>query len=177
METKKELRKKMLELRSAIPVQYRKLKSQQLCDQILSSEIYVKSTAIYGFIPFGSEIDITRVLTQAVIDGKRTAVPRVHGDTMDFYYIRGASDLEPGFKGILEPKKDMPLALDECPFILAPGVAFTRSGYRMGYGKGFYDKYLASHKAFAVGVCFEEQLLPEIPTTSTDICLNGILWA
>ena len=177
METKKEMRKRIIEMRSRLPEQYRALKSRQICSSILSSEIYRDSGSVYGYVPFHDEVDIWPVLMNALKDGKKIAVPRICGDDMEFFYISGQEDLEDGFKGIREPKSCTEKAEAKMPLIIAPGVAFTKEGFRMGYGKGFYDKYLSTHPAYAYGVCFEEQIMPEIPVNERDYRLNGIIWA
>jgi len=176
METKKEMRKRLIEMRSAIPAQYRASKSGRICSAVLSSDIYRESGTLYGFVPYREEVDVWPLLMEAIRDGKKVAVPRIDGDDMNFYYISGEEDLETGFKGIREPKSYTEKADAKMPLIIAPGVAFTKDGYRMGYGKGYYDKYLASHPSYVLGVCFEEQIMPEIPLSETDYRLNGIVW-
>lgn len=101
---------------------------------------------------------------------KKVAVPRIQGDIMTFHYITDWKDLKEGFKGILEPF-DMSEALDEHPLVIMPGVAFDRRCNRVGYGKGFYDKYLSMHpRSSTIALAFELQLVEQIPIQQNDIC-------
>ena len=79
-------------------------------------------------------------------DGKEVAVPRVDGDgIMHFYYLRSLKDLEPGAFGIMEPRADCRICETEEGLLLMPGVAFDEQGHRVGYGGGYYDRYLEKH--------------------------------
>jgi len=174
---KKELRKLIIKERDAMPETLKASKSSEVCRKILASERYRISDVVYGFIPYRGEIDILPILEDAARAGKKVAVPRIKGDDMYFYYIESMDDLEEGFKGIMEPCGYTTLAEAENPLIIAPGVGFTRQGARMGYGKGFYDKYLSNHAAYTMGVCFAEQLREDIPTDERDIMLDEVIWA
>ena len=103
--------------------------------------------------------------------GKRTAVPKVLGDgRMEFYVIRAFRELRPGFKGILEPVDGMMVTPVEHVFMIMPGVAFAKEGGRIGYGKGFYDRYLALHpNLLRAAVSFESQIVPRIPAGPYDM--------
>lgn len=106
---------------------------------------------------------------------KRIVIPRIEGDKMDFYDI--SEGVQRGAFGIMEPLSTTPISPAEIDVMVVPGVAFTNSGYRLGRGKGFYDKYL-SHKGFrahTIGVCFPCQLVENIPTEKHDKMLDSIV--
>ena len=177
-ERKKEFRKKMLEKRTAIPKELKKRKSREICDKILLSDVYRDAEVIFAYMPFRGEVDIIPVIEDAWKRGKRVAVPRVLGDTcMDFYYIHSLNDVESGTFHVMEPRAVCQAAHEEKPFILTPGSAFTRDGYRMGYGKGYYDRYLEKHSAITAGICYEEQFSLQMPVEETDQKLDMIFYA
>ena len=102
--------------------------------------------------------------------GKTVAVPKVQGDEMEFYWLTSFAQLEPGYYGVAEPTYG-DIARDEEAFILVPGVAFDVTRHRIGYGRGYYDKYLAKHpKLRSAAVAYDLQVFPEIPHEELDIC-------
>ncbi len=129
---------------------------------------------ICAFVSFGSEI-ATRSLLRALLDqGRVVGVPRVEGDHLVCRRIRSLDDLVPGRFGI--PTSDGPDLGDRVRVVLAPGLAFTPAGERLGYGAGYYDRYLAGLSgAVAVGLCFEHQVLPEIPTGPRDRPMRAVV--
>ena len=105
---------------------------------------------------------------------KRVVLPRIKGDEMEFYDIsEGVSE---GSFGILEPIATTPIEPSEIDVMIVPGVAFTRSGARLGRGKGFYDKYLSRNgfRAHTIGVCYPCQVVEDIPTEEHDKTLDRV---
>ena len=118
------------------------------------------------------------MLEQALKDGKRVAVPKVYGDEMKFLYLDDLTKVSKGYAGIPEPIDDGPVADDETALVLMPGLAFDASGRRLGYGGGFYDKFLAAEPNHpTLALCYEFQLLPELDTEEHDIPVDTVLWA
>jgi 5-formyltetrahydrofolate cyclo-ligase len=102
-------------------------------------------------------------------------VPRIEGEDMNFYDIsEGGSE---GAFGIMEPIATTPINPSEIDVMIVPGVAFTRSGTRLGRGKGFYDKYLSHNgfHAYTIGVCYPCQMVAELPTEPHDKQLDLIV--
>ena len=152
--------------------------SQELCRQFLKSDEYQNATTIYGYLPYNQEVRTTPMLEQALKDGKKVAVPKVYGDTMRFIYMTDLSQVSKGYAGIPEPVADGPVADDPTALVLMPGLAFTEDGNRMGYGGGFYDKFLAqepNHPTLAL--CYRFQMVDAIPTESYDIPVGRVLFA
>lgn len=111
-------------------------------------------------------------------DGKRVAVPKVYGDEMRFIYMDDLSEVEISDMGIPEPVEDGPVADDPTALVLMPGVAFTRQGDRMGYGGGYYDKFLAQEPDHPkVALCYVFQMVESLPTQEHDIPVDLVLWA
>ena len=151
-------------------------RSQLICSRLLEMHCFEQSEWIYGYMPIRKEVDIRPFLKHLLNKGKKLALPRVSGDTMEFYQVTSFEDLEEGSFHILEPKEKCPKA-DASGFILIPGVAFDRKGGRIGYGKGYYDKFFASHSQTLekIGIAYTIQIVDTIPTTSLDIQLNGLV--
>ena len=118
------------------------------------------------------------MLEQALRDGKQVAVPKVFGDEMKFLYLQDLTQVAKGYAGIPEPIADEPVAEDKTALVLMPGLAFDPQGHRIGYGGGFYDKFLAAEPDHpTLALCYEFQLLPKLETEEHDIPVDGVLWA
>ena len=118
------------------------------------------------------------MLQKALDDGKKVAVPKVYGDEMKFIYLTDLSQVEKGYSGIPEPIADEPVADDPTALVLMPGLAFDPEGHRIGYGGGFYDKFLAAEPNHpTLALCYEFQVLPKLETEAFDIPVDRVLWA
>lgn len=144
--------------------------------RMYSSELYQNSESIYTYVAYKREVETKELITQAWKDGKRVAVPRVEGKEMNFYYITSMDQLEESEKGILEPTT-LKEACDEDALMVMPGVAFDKNKNRIGYGGGYYDKYLEAHPLMKkVAIAYEFQFVDEpLPTEPTDICPELII--
>ncbi len=154
------------------------LRSKKLAELFAASSAYRDAKTIYGYLPYNQEVRTVPILEQALRDGKRVAVPKVYGDTMRFIYLDDLSATEKGYSGIPEPVADGPVADDPTALVLMPGLAFTIAGDRMGYGGGFYDRYLAdepNHPTLAL--CYDFQIVESLPTEEFDIPVDTVLWA
>ncbi len=177
MEEKSAFRKAALKRRAQI--ENRQEKSEQIAKKLVATKIYQEAEAIFAYMSYRSEVDTKSVILQALSDRKTVALPRVIPQTskMVFCKITSLSDCEAGSYGILEPKADCPVITPTSKsLILVPGYAFTRDGMRMGYGGGYYDRYLQAYSdAVAVGYAFEEQLFESIPSEEHDRQLDFVV--
>lgn len=172
------LRKKIRQQKRAMTEEQIVTASQRLGEMFLNSKLYQNANTIYGYLPYNQEVRTTPMLEQALRDGKRVAVPKVYGDEMKFIFLDDLSQVEKGFAGIPEPIADAPIAEDPAALVLMPGLAFTKEGHRMGYGGGFYDKFLAvepDHPTLAL--CYGFQMVEELPVEDYDIPVDVVLWA
>ena len=173
------------ELRRAIRARKRAMteeeitsRSQALAQLFFASEAYRNAKTIYGYLPYNQEVRTVPMLEQALRDGKRVAVPKCYGDEMRFLYMEDLSLVETGYAGIPEPIADGPIADDPTALVLMPGLAFDPQGHRIGYGGGFYDKFLAAEPDHpTLALCYEFQMLPELKTEAHDIPVDTVLWA
>lgn len=175
---KTELRKWIRSQKRAMtPVQI-ETASRILAEKFYATSYYRDAKTIYGYLPYNQEVRTVPILQQALLDGKKVAVPKVYDDTMRFIYLEDLSAVAPSNMGIPEPVADEPVASDETALVLMPGLAFDPQGNRMGYGGGFYDKFLADQPNHpTVALCYAFQMVDEIPTDEYDIPVNCVLWA
>ena len=175
---KKELRKKIREQKRAMTEERIVAASARLGELFLACEQYKSAKTIYGYLPYNQEVRTVPMLEQAMKDGKRVAVPKCYGDEMRFIYMDDLSKVEKGYAGIPEPVADGPVADDETALVLMPGMAFDPQGHRIGYGGGFYDKFLAAEPNHpTLALCYEFQMLPYLETEEFDIPVDVVLWA
>lgn len=175
---KKALRASIREKKRAMTEEQILKASACLMEQFVASQAYKDAKTIYGYLPYNQEVRTVPMLEQALKDGKRVAVPKVYGDEMKFIYMTDLSLTEKGYAGIPEPVADAPVADDPTALVLMPGLAFDSQGHRIGYGGGFYDKFLAqepNHPTLAL--CYDFQMLPKVETEAFDIPVDCVLWA
>ena len=175
---KKELRTMIRQRKRAMTEEEICQKSNRLRELFCASDAYRKAETIYGYLPYNQEVRTTEMLQQALNEGKKVAVPKVYGEEMRFIYLEDLSQVAPGYSKIPEPIADGPVADDPTALVLMPGLAFDPQGHRIGYGGGFYDKFLSkepNHPTLAL--CYEFQMLPELKTEEHDIPVDTVLWA
>jgi 5-formyltetrahydrofolate cyclo-ligase len=182
METKKEIRKRMLEIRGNLTHEEIKAKSELIVQKVLQTPEYGESQNILLYADYSNEVQTIKIFEDAIMHGKRVYFPKSDAltNTMEFYRVTSASQLEKGYKGILEPRETESLRYrlnrKEDTLIIVPGVAFDTSGYRLGYGKGFYDKYLSNKRQIStMALSFSEQIVDEIPHDTYDIKMDKIV--
>lgn len=152
--------------------------SQRLGALFLNSPLYTSAKTIYGYLPYNQEVRTVPMLERAIKDGKRVAVPKVYGDEMKFIYLNDLTSVEKGYAGIPEPVADEPVADDPSALVLMPGLAFDREGHRIGYGGGFYDKFLAQEPDHpTLALCYDFQVVEDLPVEEFDIPVDVVLWA
>ena len=152
--------------------------SRRLGELFRAHPLYQSAKTIYGYLPYNQEVRTIPMLEQAIRDGKRVAVPKVFGDEMKFIYLDDLTKIEKGYCGIPEPVENGPEADDPTALVLMPGLAFDSQGHRIGYGGGFYDKFLAAEPDHpTLALCYEFQVLPALETEEFDIPVDCVLWA
>lgn len=178
---KSDLRKIMANKRSRIPTKMRTSKSEIIMNKLRSLQIYNDSKLIFVYVSFRSEVETHSFINQALKDGKRIAVPLTisEGKLLLPCEIYSLDDLAPRTLGILEPDKDNIKEVNSKDIDLAvvPGLAFDSHGNRLGFGAGYYDRFLPSLRkdAISIGVCFDEQLVEQLPVEDFDVPLDAVL--
>ncbi len=175
---KAELRKHIREQKRAMTEEQISAAGRRLQALFLASSQYLDAKTVYGYMPYNQEVRTVPILEQALADGKRVAVPKVYGEEMRFIYITGFDGMEKSDFGIPEPVADGPVADDPTALVLMPGLAFDKEGHRIGYGGGYYDKFLEAEPGHpTVALCYDFQVLPQIPVDAYDIPVDLVLWA
>ncbi len=178
-EAKSILREQIRARLKAIPAVERATASAQLRARLATEKFFADATTILFFAPLPDEPDIWPLLAEALTAGKTVALPRFDSATQSYAAVRVqnlASDIVAGQFGIREPSPACPVVpLNQLDLWLVPGVAFDPGGRRLGRGKGFYDRLLASACGTTCGVAFDEQIVPSVPVAPHDVCLNHIL--
>ena len=178
-ETKEEIREKYRKIRAQIPSETRKHADSQIAERLFNRPEYRDARIIYCYMSFKDEADTASIIDESLRLGKQVALPRVSGKRkMEFFFISGQKDLVTGFMGIKEPAGYCleASAPSEDALVLLPGLAFDRSGARLGYGGGFYDTYLAKHAGCKkAALAYSAQIAPEIPTEPVDVKTDMII--
>ena len=172
------LRKQIREKKRAMTPEESTAASEKLTANFLATDLYRQAKTIYGYLPYNQEVRTVPILEQALADGKRVAVPKVYGDEMKFIYLPDLTQVAKGYSGIPEPIADDPGGDDPTAVVLMPGLAFDKEGHRIGYGGGFYDKFLALEPNHpTVALCYGFQILQELPVEEFDVPVDLVLWA
>ena len=172
MKSKKEIRKTILEKRNALTKAEHREKSQRITELIVSSKQFQNSDIYLLFASYKSEVDTTGIIQYALSMGKPIYLPKVMGSEMEYYQIQSMEDLKEGYRGIQEPQVNPSLQFippkDKKIFVLMPGAVFDKGGGRIGYGGGFYDKFLKrleteipQENLCKMAVAFECQMIDE----------------
>lgn len=175
---KAQLRKMIREKKRAMTPEQIEAASCCLAEQFFATQQYQNANTIYGYLPYNQEVRTIPILEQALRDGKRVAVPKVYGQEMRFIYIADLAGVEKGYSGIPEPVADGPVAKDPTALVLMPGLVFDAHGHRIGYGGGFYDRFLADEPGHpTVALCYGFQMVDFLETEVFDVPVDLVLWA
>lgn len=149
--------------------------------QLLNFPIFNQASTLFIYMDFKNEVQTLKIIEEALIQGKEVILPRIDIRTqrLKVFSIKTLADLEKNHFGILEPGKSASPWPVEAPLelVLTPGVAFDRSGNRLGFGKGYYDLFFATlpYTPTKIGLAYDFQIAPKIPTERHDIKMNYII--
>lgn len=179
---KKELRNNILNERNALSEEEHIKTSKEIEQKIKEWSVYKECTTLLTYVNFKSEVMTLNIIESALESGKKVYCPKVNGDDMFFYQINSLSDLTNGYMGIMEPdntQKAFDGVLGKV-LILIPGSVFDKTGNRIGYGKGFYDRFLIDchNKGFETvktALAFSCQIVEDIPAFKHDCKMDYIV--
>ena len=175
-ETKRQLRRRMLERQRALPADYAESASAAIQRHILSLPEYRKAVSLFTYISMPREVSTALIIRQALADGKRLYVPKCIGGEMLAVRLRDPWQLRPGSYGIPEPiDHSETAAADELDLILVPCVSASPDGKRLGHGAGYYDRFLKAGSDRTFCLCFREMLLGDIPVEEHDIRMAHVI--
>ena len=176
MENKKEIRKQMKAYRAGLKTEKKKQMDQVILTHFFEIERVQNAQHFFVYTSFGTEIDTISLIKMLWKEGRHVYVPKVNGREMDFYEITSMQDLKKGYRDILEPIDTLLPVHGISGIMVMPGLAFDRMGHRIGYGGGFYDKYLSENRYLcSVGVAYDFQIVENVPTEENDVPLDIIV--
>ena len=175
MADKKLIRSSIRKLRDSMPEDERSVKNERITDSVTGTPEYKAARDVLIYVSTGSEADTTELIKRCFEDKKNVYVPKVYGKEMRFISIGSLDELTPGYYGIMEPVSDEPVwekgSRDTYndSLCIMPGLAFDRKFNRIGYGGGFYDKFLEKAQVYKMAVCYDCQIVERIDAQDTDI--------
>lgn len=182
MSSRQALRQAVLARRDSLPAQDRQEKSRSLAALLATLDCFAQARTILFFVSFRSEVDTLLLMGQALERGVQVAAPLTltrEKDLQIFALTDLNADLVPGYQGILEPDPQRCLVVDptSLDLVIVPGSVFDLQGGRMGYGGGYYDRFLAARapQAIRLGICFDLQLVEQVPMAAHDQYLDYIV--
>ncbi len=182
METKRHIRNTTLKLRDNLTQEERKAKSKMIQEKIISAAVYKEAEIILSYMNYKSEVETEELVLKALKEGKKVYCPKVNGDTMEFYRVSSIEDTEIGCMGIREPfaeeaklLRESDISIGKCLMIM-PGSAFDKDRNRIGYGKGYYDKYLNQYSGLStIAICYDCQIVDKVPKEEYDIKPDAVI--
>lgn len=165
---KAEIRKQIKKLRNDMSQDDCQRISESICQRLFSLDTYKKKRHICAYISKGNEVDTRPIIEKAWNDGMLVYVPKVYGEVMHFIRIDSFDDVEKGKFGIMEPISDA-ISDPEDAVIIMPGVAFDHDRNRIGFGGGYYDRYLEAHSGLTkIALAYEFQIVGHIDSEKND---------
>ena len=185
METKSRVRKEILKLRRELEEKEVVDRSISICKRIIESSYYQEMDDIFVYAALGKEVDLSPFIQKAWKAEKHLFFPKVFGEEMEFYRVFGFDQLEEGSFHVLEPQEGLEQFSLQASngsqkvLVLTPGVAFSENGARIGYGKGFYDRYFkrmekADCNFIPVGIAYRFQITNEFEAEAFDYKMTTI---
>ncbi|WP_066890064.1 5-formyltetrahydrofolate cyclo-ligase [Clostridium nigeriense] len=179
-EEKRLLRNRILDIRNSLDKDTKSFMDNEIYNRLIKSELYLKAKSIFIYINFGSEIDTMSIINKALEDGKDVYIPKIYRDnkSMKAIKINGFKDLEKNSMGILEPINDSSyISKEKLDLIIVPGAVFDLSGNRIGYGGGYYDRYLEPIENInnKLVLAYELQIVDFIDSESHDIKFDYVI--
>ncbi len=177
---KDSLRREYLEKRAGMDSLVKHQRDLKICSAATSLAGYRWAEYVLMYAPAKGEIDVMPIAYDALSKGKKVAFPRCNKEncTMDFHIVPSLDELQIDSYGLREPPSAAPI-YDPCgagdAICFVPGLVFDREGYRLGYGKGFYDRYLSNFKGNIVGIAYSDFIIPSVPRGKFDISINILL--
>lgn len=179
---KKDLRKELLAKRSQLSREDVAFKSSSISKQLISNPIYEKANHVMVYLSFRNEVETASIIKDLFDNNKKVYIPLTVPDTREMIVselLDLEKDLEIGNFGVLEPKKDAvrPVPIDTLDLVLVPGVGFDKRGYRVGYGGGYYDRFLPklSQAVPTVALAFDVQMIEKAPTDQYDFPVQYVI--
>lgn len=178
---KASIRTTLMKQRANLPPDFVSQQSDNVHTQLLNFSVFNQASTLFIYMDFKNEVQTLKIIEEALIHGKEIVLPRIDIRTqrLKVFSITTLADLEKNHFGILEPGKSASPWPVESPLelVLTPGVAFDKTGNRLGFGKGYYDLFFATlpYAPTKIGLAYDFQIAPEVPSERHDIKMNYIV--
>lgn len=177
---KNEIREKYRALRRALDPGLKVEFDAKICEAFISSATYRYAAVLLLYAPKSEEVDVMPIARKALADGKKVAFPRCITGThdMNFHFVEDLDRLEPGAYGLFEPPASFEIydrASTPPAACVVPALVYDKRGYRLGYGKGYYDRYLGSFTGSKVGLVYSSFIVDEVPRGRFDLSVDFIV--
>ncbi len=173
-EDKPRLRDHLLEKRDGLSHDFMTIASKQIQRNLKKIEAFRNAEKVACYYSIGSEVRTLDIIQQMISEGRTVALPRIVDDELVFCSVKSFEELQKGEFGIMEPRKSCPV-VDEFDIILVPAVAMMRTGQRLGYGRGYYDRFLSKHKTPAIALEYSKLVVRNIPKSEGDIPIQWVV--
>jgi 5-formyltetrahydrofolate cyclo-ligase len=171
---KARLRKQFLDARDALSLDFIKITSKEIQDNLRKVDFLRTAKTIGAYYSIGSEVRTQDILQEILNAGKELALPKVVKNDLVFKKISSFSELEQGNYSIMEPKDRCEIVKD-LDVIIVPAIALTKDGFRLGYGFGYYDRYLHGKKSKTIALSYAKQVIKSFPHDVNDVKINVIV--
>jgi len=168
------LRKHLLEKRDATSAEIREISSDKISQNLKQIDLFNDSQNIASYFPIGSEVNTNHIMLDILEQGKSLLLPKVIGDSLEFYIVTSLEKLEKGRFDIMEPKDGCKKA-EKIDCVLVPTIGVSKSGIRLGYGNGYYDKFLSTTNAVKISLTYSKQIVKSVPSNTHDIKIDWIV--
>ena len=168
------LRKHLLEKRDATSAELRGIASEKIHENLKRNSPFINAQNIACYFPIGSEINTHDIMLDILKQGKNLLLPRITNDDIEFYIVSDLEKLEKGSFEIMEPKDSCKKA-EKIDCMLIPTIGVSKLGIRLGYGKGYYDRFLSSTDTVKISLTYSKQIIKSIPNDSHDIKMDWIV--
>ena len=173
---KKEIREKYLIIRKSINTNKKQKYNWEILSKIINLAEYKQCKLLLSYVSLKYEVNTLNLIKYSLKANKEVAVPKCEGETITFYYLNSLQDLKKGSFEILEPESKNKVTDFENSICVIPGICFDKSGNRIGYGKGYYDRFLKDYNGLKIGLTYKECICDKIDTDKYDIKMDKVVY-
>ena len=172
---KKELRKELIQKRRELPHDKKAADDLAVFNKLVNLPSFKSAKKILAYVSTPIEVDTLKLIDYCLETGKEVAVPQCVGENMIFRLIKSRNQLKKGAFGIMEPDEVLPAVTDfENSICIVPALCFNMAGQRLGYGKGFYDRFLEAKGCYSIGICYED-FIRDFPAEAHDKAVDIVV--
>ena len=177
MKSKNDLRSIIKKQRADMEENVRKVLDEKIYNNLIRNEAVRESRLFLVYASSPTETDTTRFINTLLSKGRQVAIPRCSGKDMRFFFIESLSQLRTSTFGVPEPDDSRTESVSDTDgsVCIVPGLSFDRFGKRLGYGGGYYDRFLKDHPCYSIGICYDSFFTDRLPAEEHDIGVSEII--